>query len=319
MAVQTVTGQISENALGRTLMHEHLLAGMPGWQTDTITPGPSRNDIIARCVDFVAEMKDAGITSIVDPIPSDLGRDVEIMAEVAARTAFNVICATGLYNEAEGASSYWTLRMKTDPNAVDHLADVMATELSSGIGETGIRAGIIKLATNRPAITAYEDMVFRAAAKAAVATGAVITTHTDAILGPEQVALLASGGVEPHRIIVGHSCGTDDHAYHTSIIDTGAYIGFDRFGLTAVISDEARVQSLARLVEAGHGEKIVVSHDCVCCWRGQPLAGKALASNQALRPSHFGRTIVPMLKQAGLGDSDIDALLIDNPRAFFTS
>src|SRR5262249_13275629 len=94
-------------------------------------------------------------------------------------------------------------------------------------GGTGIRAGIIKVATGVPAITPYERAILAAAAKASVATGAPITTHTDqGRLGDEQERILTEAGVPAHRIVIGHSCGTDDHAYHLAIARGGSYLGF---------------------------------------------------------------------------------------------
>ena len=109
--IQTVTGTITPDRLGRTLMHEHLLVGYPGSDVDWVHPGPSRRERVQRCVDRIEEMKGLGFTALLDPCPSDLGRDVELMAEVAQRTHFQLICATGLYKEAEGAAAYWKFKM----------------------------------------------------------------------------------------------------------------------------------------------------------------------------------------------------------------
>lgn len=317
MAVQTVTGAIAPDALGRTLMHEHLMAALPGWQTDTVNPGPSRRDMVARGVDVLAELKDAGFASMVDPIPADLGRDVEFMAEVSARAGFNVICATGLYHEEMGATSYWKARMMCSDDASDQLAEVMIRELTMGVGETGIRAGIIKVGTSHPPITEYERMVFAAAAKAAMATGAGITTHTDGVLGPEQVALLAGHGVPVSRIVVGHSCCADDQDYHGAIVDSGAWIGFDRFGFTPAMADERRVANLAALVQRGNAGQVVIAHDCVLCWRGRPIVGPFEAVLAAMTPLHFSRFIMPQLRDAGVSDGEIERMLVDNPRRYF--
>ena len=102
--VQTVTGAVSVDDLGVTLMHEHLLIGYPGWEANTLEPGPSRDEIIAVAVDKIASMQAVGVRSMLDPCPNDLGRDVELAAEVSSRTGFNIICATGLYKEDEGGA-----------------------------------------------------------------------------------------------------------------------------------------------------------------------------------------------------------------------
>ena len=318
-AIQTALGPVAPEALGRTLMHEHLLVGYPGWESDSIRPGPSRDEAYRICVDRIEELKGLGITAMVDPCPNDLGRDVELAAKVSQKTRFPIVVATGLYKESEGGHPYWAFRAMTGGGPAA-MAELFEKELSEGIGSTGVRAGIIKVATGAPAISPYERTILEAAARAAVATGAPITTHTDqGRLGDEQQRILTAGGVAAHRIVIGHSCGTDDHAYHLRIAEGGSYLGFDRFGLDMLQPDAKRVESLLRLLRAGRGAQVVVSHDTVWCWRGEPIgnpdAFAAVAKNW--EPGHFLRRIAPRLKDGGASDDDIDLLLRENPRRFF--
>lgn len=318
IGIETVTGTIAPDHLGKTLMHEHLLIGYPGAEADTVNPGPNRTERIARCIDRIEEIKDLGFASLLDPCPSDLGRDVELMATVAQKTGFQIICATGLYKQAEGGHPYWHVR-STFGSTVDAMAEIFIKEITEGIGETGVRAGIIKVATGNGQMTDYEKSIFEAAAKASVATGAPITTHTDqGTLGDLQQRVLTEGGVQPHRIVIGHSCGTTDHDYHMKIARGGSYLGFDRFGINALQPDEDRVSALARLIETGAGDRVVVSHDSVWCWKGQPFPPAVEAAmTEEWNPTHFSRRIAPKLKDRGVTDAQIDALLIDNPRRFF--
>ncbi len=316
--IRTVTGTIAPGQLGRTLMHEHLLIGYPGSDVDWVNPGPSRRERIERCVDRIEEMKGLGISAMLDPCPSDLGRDVELMAEVAQRTRFTLICATGLYKEAEGAAAYWKFKMNFG-SVVDAMAELFVRELVEGVAGTGIRAGIIKVGTGHGTLTAYEEAVFAAAAKASLATGAPITTHTDeGRYGDDQQAFLTGHGVPAHRIVIGHSCGTADFSYHTAIARNGSYLGFDRFGLDLLQPDTERVAALARLIQGGFGRQIVVSHDSVWCWNGAPIPAEALGQMEKIwNPTHFLTRIAPRLRDAGVGEQQIDALLVDNPRRFF--
>jgi len=318
--IATVTGTTRPEALGATLMHEHLVIGYPGWEaTRSIDPGPGRDEMFRVCVERIEELKSLGFRSMLDPCPNDLGRDVELMAKVAQHTGFQIVCATGLYKEAEGGTAFWHFRKSFGP-VVDTMAELFEKELTEGIGETGIRAGIIKLATGPGRMSAYERTVFEAAAKASVATGAPITTHTDAgTVGDEQQRLLTELGVPAHRILIGHSCGTSDGVYHLGIARGGSYLGFDRFGLEMVQPDEERVKALVALLERGAGDRVVVSHDSVWCWRGQPFPDPALlaAATQVWNPGHFSRRIVPKLREAGVSEAQIHALLVDNPRRFF--
>lgn len=317
--VQTVTGPIEAAALGRTLMHEHLVIGFPGWDAHTTVTPRTRAEMVRVCVDRVRELQALGYSSLIDPCPNDLGRDVEVMVEVAEATGFNIVCATGLYTEQEGGSPYWTfLAHFGDPTGA--MADLFTAELSDGIGSTGVRAGIIKVATGYGRMTDYEGRVFDAAARAAVVTGAPVTTHTDrGTVGDEQQARLTAGGVPAHRIVVGHSCGTDDHDYHRRLAVGGSYLGFDRFGIEVLNPDEKRVASLLRLVETGAGDRIVVSHDSIWCWQGHQFLPETRWDDpdNVWHPTHFERRIVPMLRDGGATDDQIEALVVDNPRRFF--
>jgi len=317
-SLQTVTGAIHPDALGKTLMHEHLLIGYPGAEVDGVNPGPGAEERVTRCVDRIEELKGLGFTSLLDPCPSDLGRDVELMAKVAQKTGFQIVCATGLYKQEEGGYPYWHMRQAFGPT-VDAMAEIFIRDITEGIGSTGVRAGIIKVATGPGGMTDYERGIFEAAAKASVETGAPITTHTDqGSVGDLQQQVLTEHGVLAHRIVIGHSCGTSDHDYHMKIARGGSYLGFDRFGLDMVQPDEERVSSLAQLIAAGAGDRAVVSHDSVWCWRGQPFppaVEQAVAPNW--NPTHFSLRIIPKLKERGVSDAQIDALLVDNPRRFF--
>src|SRR5439155_511579 len=198
------------------------------------------------------------------------GRDVELMAEVAQATGVRIVCATGLYKEDQGAPAYFKFRAQFG-DGVKEMTDVFTRELTEGIGETGIRAGVIKVATSAHKITPYEEMVLRAAAHAHRETGMPITTHTDeGTMGVEQLDILTGEGVAPHAIIVGHSDGSSDLHYHLSMLDRGAYLGFDRFGLELLHPDRERHAALIGLLGLDFERQIVLSHDTAWCWRGRP-------------------------------------------------
>ena len=316
--VQTVTGPISTADLGRTLMHEHLSIGYAGFEAHSSRPGPDRAEMVDVCTERISQLQDLGYSSMLDPCPSDLGRDVELMVEVAEATGFNIVCATGLYKEEEGGSAYWHFKAQfEDVGAV--MADQFISELTDGVGSTGVRPGIIKCATGPGAMTDYERTVFNAAAEAAVATGAPVTTHTDrGTMGELQQELLTAAGVPANRVIIGHSCGSTDTGYHMGIAAGGSYLGFDRFGIGTLMPDVDRVASLVRLLGRGAGDRLVVSHDSVWCWRGEPFPAAAAGRLADLfNPTRFDREIVPMLHDHGVTDEQVDMLVVENPRRFF--
>ena len=160
----------------------------------------------------------------------------------------------------------------------------------------------------------------------------LVQTGADAAWGTEEYLLKGAGmdrestmfltekGVPPHRIIIGHSCGSADHEYHLNILDRGSYLGFDRFGLEVLAPDEQRIQSLVALLKKHREQRIVVSHDNVWCTRGKPFPEDLLAMmdpDTLFDPTHFHRNIIPRLLEEGVTREQIDAMLVDNPRRFF--
>ncbi len=315
--IHTVTGPCRAAELGLTLMHEHLIIGWPGWDSDTAAAPFNRREAKKLCVDRMLELKALGVSALVDPCPIDLGRDVEFAAEVADASGVRIVCATGLYKEESGGAPYYKFRGAFADSTAE-MTEIFVKEVEEGIGSTGIRAGVIKVATGPHQVTAYERNVIIAAARVHRATGAPITTHTDeGTMGREQLAILTEEGVDPRRVVIGHSCGSADLRYHTDLLDRGAYLGFDRFGLELLHPDRLRLASLIGLLGVGFERQIVLSHDTVWCWRGRPLPIPAEQLAPHWNPRHVLERIVPALRDAGVAQTKIDAMLIDNPRRYF--
>ncbi|MBV9842262.1 MAG: hypothetical protein JOY99_12180 [Sphingomonadaceae bacterium] len=108
--VSTAAGPVSVEDLGCTLMQEHVTLKMAGSEANTLHPGPKRTEMVARTLDWVAEIKARGVSTIVDPAPGDMGRDLELCAELGARAGLNIVRATGLFNKYHGGSAEWTLK-----------------------------------------------------------------------------------------------------------------------------------------------------------------------------------------------------------------
>ena len=313
-SINTVTGTTTAEQLGTTLMHEHLLIGWAGWELDCAAPKFDRRAAFKNAVDRLKELKDLGLQSFVDPCPMDIGRDVNFMAEVAEASGVRIVCATGLYKEDLGNTAYFKQR------SVDEIAEVYSSEITRGIGNTGIKAGIIKCATGKGQVTKYEENCLRAAARAHLRTSAPITTHTeDGTMGREQLDIFASEGVDLQRVIIGHSCGSADLGYHRDMLDRGCFLGFDRFGLDFLHPDKLRLAALIGLLGVGYEKQIVLSHDSVWCWlgRGLDLPPETAKLIENWKPTHVFQNIVPALKRAGVGEEKVRAMLVDNPRRYF--
>lgn len=313
-SINTVTGTTTAEQLGTTLMHEHLLIGWAGWELDCAAPKFERRAAFKNAVDRLKELKDLGLQSFVDPCPMDIGRDVNFMAEVSEASGVRIVCATGLYKEDLGNTAYFKQR------SVDEIAEVYSSEITKGIGNSGIKAGIIKCATGKGQVTKYEENCLRAAGRAHLRTGAPITTHTeDGTMGREQLDIFASEGVDLQRVIIGHSCGSADLGYHRDMLDRGCFLGFDRFGLDFLHPDKLRLAALIGLLGVGYEKQIVLSHDSVWCWlgRGLDLPPETAKLVENWKPTHVFQNIVPALKRAGVSEEKIRAMLVENPRRYF--
>jgi phosphotriesterase-related protein len=314
--VQTVLGAVDVADLGRTLIHEHVLVGYPGWFMDTRMPPFIRHEALARAVDAFSQLHAYGVKTVVDPCPMDLGRDVSFVAEVAQRTGINLICATGVYMEAHGIP--YTLRHCE----IDAIADIFQREIEDGIGLSGIRPGLIKIATGDGIVSEYERKMLTAASRAARHTGLVLLSHTEnCTCGHEQIDIVTAEEVPAARLLVGHCCGRDDHDYQAALARRGVYVGFDRFGIEIFNSDSCRMKNVKQMIDAGLRDHVMLSHDAVSCWQGgvpglgDPAQLAQVVPNWTM--THLFENIFPALRQMGVSDADLDHIITDNPRRYF--
>jgi phosphotriesterase-related protein len=309
--INTVLGPISPIEMGKTLIHEHVMFGYGGWYVnDTLMPF-NREACIKAALDTVKELKGYGVNTVVDCTPIDCARDPELLKEVSERSGINIICSTGLYTDADGGSGYFKFRKWIVGDATDEIYELFQTEITQGIGTTGIKPGVIKVATGDGSISPYEEMVLRAAARVQKQTGIPIITHTGgaATMGIEQADLLISEGADPKRILIGHMGGSADIKYHLAILGKGVSIAFDRLGDKLISTDEICKACIIGLIGIGYESRIMLSHDTIWHFLGK--------SPFDLRPTHLFKNIIPALKQAGITEDKIKTILFDNPRRFF--
>jgi phosphotriesterase-related protein len=246
----------------------------------------------------------------------DLGRDVGFVAEVAQRTGLNLITATGVYMESQGIP--FTLR----PLETDAIADIFQKEIEDGIGLSGIRPGLIKIATGDGVVSDYERKMLTAASRAAKRTGLVLLSHTEnCSCGHDQIDIVTGEGIAASRLLVGHSCGRDDHPYQASLARRGAYVGFDRFGIEIFNSDASRTKNVKQMIDAGLRDHLLLSHDKVNCWLGSiPGVGDPAQVDHVVpnwKMTHLFENIFPALRDMGVSDADLDHIVTDNPRRYF--
>jgi phosphotriesterase-related protein len=312
--VQTVLGKVPVSALGRTLLHEHVLLGYPGWEEDSLYE-PDYPALLNRIARSLRELHERGFGCLVDVTPIEMGRNPAFLRQLAEQVEIHIIAATGFYHGGVGLHPYW--RMKQ----VDELAEVLIHEIEDGVRDSGVKAGIIKAATRVERIVPNEERALRAIARAAVATDVNVTTHTEeGKLGNEQLDIFESEGLPSGRVIVGHMDNVMDLATHTSLLDRGAFIGFDQIGYEFRMTDAARVEGIAALVERGYASGLILSHDRVGNWMGRltPFLQQFADQVEKTGFNHLTDVFLPQLLAAGVPEQAIDQMLVDNPARYFS-
>jgi predicted metal-dependent phosphotriesterase family hydrolase len=302
-AVTTVLGPIVPAALGVTYVHDHLLAAPPEWSRD-------REDAdltLLSLEDARSELslfRQAGGQALVEMSPPDYHRQPEGLRDLARLTGIHIIMTSGLHKEAFS-------RPLTDRATIDELSTRFAAEVQQGVDGTGIRAGLLKAATSLDTITPGEDKVLRAVSRAHLATGAPISTHTQAgTMGLEQLALFKTEGVDPGRVAIGHVDRKPDLDYHRAMLDAGAYLIYDQISKEKYVPDRVRVQLLIALVREGYGDRLMLSNDF------------ARVSNWTSTGGGPGLTyilwrFIPWLIAEGMPREAAWAMLVQNPAKFF--
>lgn len=321
--VNTVLGPIEANKLGRTLMHEHFVYGFCGWQGDITLGGWKEKEYFEENLKAIDIAKSYGVKTIVDATTNECGRNPEFYKHLADATGINIICSTGYYYEPESAYAYWHFRAGA-VNVVDEIYEMYMAELTQGIGTSGIKAGVIKLATSYNQISTMEEKFLIAAARAQKDSGCAIITHTQTgTMGPEQAKILVENGANPKKIAIGHMCGNTSVEYHEEMLKYGTFDNFDRFGLEGELfktpTDAQRCDTIAALVKKGYANRIVLGHDSVTVELGRPFE-KPDFVKQGMVWAHIGnigQRIIPMLKERGVTDADIECMLTANPRTIF--
>ena len=306
-SVPTVTGPIDTAKLGVTLMHEHVFSRSPG----VFEAWPhlwDRDAEIARAVTSFRDLKQAGVDTIVDLTTVDLGRDAAMVREVGRQVDLNIVMCTGVWR----FPPRFFQRGRPDP-----IADLFVRDIEEGISGTGIRAGIIKLATE-PEVDELNETMLQAGARAHRRTGVPISTHHDVKTkcGLAQQDVFEREGVDLSRVVIGHSGDSDDVDYLQAIIARGSTLGMDRFGLDFFLPTEKRVATVAKLCQLGHAGKMVLSHDTNCFMDTIPAEVKAERMPN-WHYFHITRDILPALRQGGVTEEQIRQMMVENPRRIF--
>jgi phosphotriesterase-related protein len=299
MTIHTVLGELDSSTIGRVLPHEHLLV-------DFSTVSRNNNHVlndVDLAVDELALLQGTGVDCLVEVTLPGVGRNPEALRAISKRSNVSIVMGSGWYR-----SSYHPPEI--DTALTDALADQIVGELTEGfLAKDGSRipAGVIgEIGVQWGFISAREERVFRAAARASNRTNAPVTTHTGIHpIGVAQLELLMEEKVDPSRIIIGHADMFLDLDYHRTILRSGAYLQFDTAGRNHINPDSRRASALVALVREGWLEQLTMSSDR--CYRSDLVA---------FGGAGYAHTVVEFaaqLQALGLEHAEIDILTRTNP------
>ena len=307
--VQTVRGPVSPDALGFVLPHEH--TGISLWQI------PDRWDYWELSVDDAIVLPEleayraAGGGTLVDLTLPGVGRDPERLRRYAETTGLNVVMGCGWYR-----TPYYPAEARIDRRPVDDLADELVREFEDGVDGTGIRPGIVgEIGTDKPWLSAQEERVHRAAARAARRTGMAITTHgVMSPVGLVQLRVFEEEGADPGRVVIGHADSYPVLDHYLEIVRRGASLEFDFLGMNfspMEVHGEGRiVELLGELVGRGHADRILLSQDV--CHNSQL---RAYGGNGYV---YLFERFLPRLREAGIDETTIRQMTVENPARILT-
>ena len=342
MAVMTVRGPVPKEALGVTLTHEHLFIDLrwaclpPAGAVQSAMleepvsmrrlgalrrdPMVMKDNLLFSDPELMAaeamEFKKAGGSTIVDQSSVGTGRSPEAIRNLANLTGLNVVMGCGFY-------LYSSLPEAIVNASEAKLAETVLKEIRLGVGETGVRPGIIGEIGVRPDIEDWERKSLRVAAQAHRERGLPISVHVQAVPtipgftgetnGLQALDLLEEHGVPPDKVIISHTDAKINLGYMKAIMDRGAYAEFDHIGKEFYLdsadfimdSDWDRVQALAELVAGGYEKRLLISHDF--CFKMDLVAYGGWGY------AHLLNNIVPMMVRRGISRQAIQTIMADNP------
>lgn len=312
--INSVTGPISEEDLGFTLMHEHVMVSASGmYRSYPDLLGPDREE---RAIERLKEAKAAGIDTFVDATTFDLGRDPELLRTVSEASGVNIVNVTGWWLDVP------RFIRNVSPN---QMAREFVRDIEEGFRGTDIKAGVLKCAADFEGVTPDLEIMARAVARAHNETGVPIMVHSypTGHVARRQIAIFKEEGVDLERVKIDHSNDTTDTEYLKWILDQGCFQGLDRYP-GHLVSPHMRTVTMKALIDLGYAERLCPAHDCICLHILNERADGTLPEEHALalrNPDgylYMHRHVIPDLKAMGVGEDTIGTLFVDNPKRFFS-
>lgn len=296
--VRTVLGDIKPEELGFTYTHEHLISHPPVWK---IKQDPDLElPEINKAIEELGYFHRAGGSSLVEGSTIDYGRDPEGLKYIAKMVPVHIIATTG-FNKGPYHPEW------VKEKSIEELADLFVKEIETGMGDTDIKAGQIKVGSSYNVITGIEEKVTRAAAIAQKRTGAPVWVHTEnGTMGLEQLEILKQEGADLSKTVVGHSDRNADPYYHLSILKMGAYIQFDGPGKIKYYPDSVRVELIKNIINNGYSDRLLISGDM-----GRKSYLKAYQGGPGFE--YIIKKFIPRLIAEGIDEAIISRIFIENP------
>ncbi|WP_329170439.1 phosphotriesterase [Streptomyces sp. NBC_01685] len=288
--VRTVLGDVPAGELGVCDAHDHLFIRTP------VLPGLELDDP-EGAGERLRDFHTLGGRTVVQWTPYGMGRRPADLAALSRAVGARIVAATGLHQAAHYPP-------ESLGRIMPELEELFVSEITDGIGTTGVRAGLIKVAGAFHGLDAHARHTMRAAAGAHHRTGAPIAVHLELGTGARDVLDLLCGelGVEPRRVILGHLGRFPDGVAQLDAARAGAFLAFDGPSRAHHATDWRLPEQLAALAEAGFGRQLLLGGDTTV--PGTPGMPYLL------------RRLRPRLVRS-LGEELLEAVLVDHPaRAF---
>lgn len=306
--VATVRGPVEAAKLGPTLMHEHVFVLTADVQQNFPDEWGDEEQRVADAVRRLSELPRHGIGTIVDVTVIGQGRNIARIKRIADQVPeLNIVVATGVYTFDEVPMFFW----RRPPQA---MTELFVRDITEGIADTGVTAGMLKCAVDEKGLTAGVEQVLRSVARAHARTGTPVTIHTHAAgqHGPAILEVLREEGADLGRVVLGHSGdATNNPDYLEKMAQAGLTLGMDRFGIDHFATFEARSDLVVELCRRGLAGRMVLSHD-TCCYIDWFAPG-SLDDLKQWHYLHVSQDVLPYLRDHGVTEGDIELMLVRNP------
>ena len=305
--VSTVLGPVDPDELNYIDAHEHLVAHPPA--SVVAQDGDLALDQPERVQADLTALRAWGRVGVVEMTTVDYGRDVAGLHALGQRTGVRIIAATG-FNKGRYCRPF------CEGHDPDELAAAQIAEILSGVGSTGVRCGVVKFGTSE-AVEPWERTAARAAARAHLATGCPIFTHTEAgRLAQEQLALLTEEGVSPSAVTIGHLDRNPDLALHRRLAAQGAFLSYDQIPKPKYRTEPAAIALIVALARDGLHRQVVVGGDFA---RRSLFRGYGGQPGLSYLPSIFAPRLRAAADREGLdGVAIVTDVVQRNPRRALT-